>query len=120
VNKAGTRWLFADQLGPHFLDQPGQPALLIESIRPRGPLDADAVEARCLSDVLAGVRDRGWVHHIPRLMVLGNYAMQRGRSPGRGTMLVRIPPGIGLFWPATSRIWRPITACGSRCGACAG
>ncbi|MBM2621670.1 cryptochrome/photolyase family protein [Actinoplanes sp. LDG1-06] len=45
-------------------------------------LDADAVEARCLSDVLAGVRDHGWVHHIPRLMVLGNYAMQRGWRPG--------------------------------------
>ncbi|MEV0714100.1 cryptochrome/photolyase family protein [Asanoa sp. NPDC050611] len=44
-------------------------------------LDADAVEARCLSDVLAGVRDRGWVHHIPRLMVLGNYALQRGWRP---------------------------------------
>jgi deoxyribodipyrimidine photolyase-related protein len=44
-------------------------------------LDADAVEARCLSDVLAGVRDRAWVHHIPRLMVLGNYAMQRGWRP---------------------------------------
>ncbi|WP_306216321.1 cryptochrome/photolyase family protein [Actinoplanes sp. RD1] len=46
-------------------------------------LDADAVEARCLSDVLSGVRDRGWVHHIPRLMVLGNYALQRGWHPGR-------------------------------------
>ncbi|MDI1466124.1 cryptochrome/photolyase family protein [Catellatospora sp. KI3] len=45
-------------------------------------LDADAVEARCLSDVLAGVRDRGWVHHIPRLMVLGNYGLQRGWRPG--------------------------------------
>ncbi|GAA2849985.1 deoxyribodipyrimidine photo-lyase [Actinoplanes cyaneus] len=45
-------------------------------------LDADAVGARCLSDVLAGVRDRGWMHHIPRLMVLGNYAMQRGWRPG--------------------------------------
>nr|WP_196790987.1 cryptochrome/photolyase family protein [Motilibacter aurantiacus] len=44
-------------------------------------LDADAVEAACLSDVLAGVRDRAWVHHIPRLMVLGNYALQRGWSP---------------------------------------
>nr|WP_296070244.1 cryptochrome/photolyase family protein [uncultured Actinoplanes sp.] len=45
-------------------------------------LDAGAVEARCLADVLSGVRDRGWVHHIPRLMVLGNYAMQRGWRPG--------------------------------------
>ena len=44
-------------------------------------LDADHVEAACLSDVLAGVRDRAWVHHIPRLMVLGNYALQRGWSP---------------------------------------
>ncbi|WP_067497123.1 cryptochrome/photolyase family protein [Actinoplanes sp. TFC3] len=45
-------------------------------------LDAGAVQARCLSDVLSGVRDRGWVHHIPRLMVLGNYALQRGWKPG--------------------------------------
>jgi deoxyribodipyrimidine photolyase-related protein len=37
-------------------------------------LDGDHVSAACLSDVLAGVRDRGWVHHIPRLMVLGNLA----------------------------------------------
>jgi deoxyribodipyrimidine photolyase-related protein len=44
-------------------------------------LDADAVEATCLKDALAGVRDRGWVHHIPRLMVLGNWAAQRGYDP---------------------------------------
>ncbi len=44
-------------------------------------LDADAVEARCLSSVLRGVRERGWTHHIPRLMVLGNFAMQRGWDP---------------------------------------
>src|SRR5690349_7817643 len=25
------RWLFADQLGPHFLDDPAQPVLLVES-----------------------------------------------------------------------------------------
>lgn len=45
-------------------------------------LDAKGeVEARCLSTVLAGLRERAWVHHIPRLMVLGNYAMQRGFRP---------------------------------------
>ncbi len=45
-------------------------------------LDADGtVEARCLADALRGVREHGWVHHIPRLMVLGNYAMQRGWRP---------------------------------------
>ncbi|WP_410811420.1 cryptochrome/photolyase family protein [Micromonospora sp. 067-2] len=44
-------------------------------------LDADAVRAHCLSDILADLRDHGWVHHIPRLMVLGNYALQRGWRP---------------------------------------
>lgn len=44
-------------------------------------LDAVSVDAACLSDSLVGVRDHGWVHHIPRLMVLGNYAMQRGWDP---------------------------------------
>ncbi|RCG23994.1 cryptochrome/photolyase family protein [Sphaerisporangium album] len=44
-------------------------------------LDADAVEARCLSWALRQVRDTGFTHHIVRLMVLGNYAMQRGLDP---------------------------------------
>jgi deoxyribodipyrimidine photolyase-related protein len=48
-------------------------------------LDADAVDAHCLKDVLAQVRDHGWVHHIPRLMVLSNYALQRGWNPSAVT-----------------------------------
>jgi deoxyribodipyrimidine photolyase-related protein len=48
-------------------------------------LDAESVDAACLSDALAGVRDRGWLHHIPRLMVLGNYAMQRSWNPAEVT-----------------------------------
>jgi deoxyribodipyrimidine photolyase-related protein len=48
-------------------------------------LDAGAVEAHCLKDVLAQVRDHGWVHHIPRLMVLSNYALQRGWNPAAVT-----------------------------------
>jgi len=39
------------------------------------------VEARCLHTVLAQVRDTGWTHHIPRLMILGSYALQRGWDP---------------------------------------
>jgi hypothetical protein len=27
------------------------------------------------------VRDRGWTHHVPRLMALGNHALQRGYQP---------------------------------------
>ena len=30
---------------------------------------------------IEGVRDRGWSHHIQRLMVLGNHALQRGYRP---------------------------------------
>lgn len=48
-------------------------------------LDADAVTARCLSTVLADLHARGWVHHIPRLMVLGNWALQRGVDPAELT-----------------------------------
>lgn len=44
-------------------------------------LDADAVTANCLSTVLAQVRDTGWTHHIPRLMVLGSRALQDGWDP---------------------------------------
>lgn len=44
-------------------------------------LDADAVTARCLHHALAGVRDRGWTHHIQRLMILGSHALQRGYRP---------------------------------------
>jgi deoxyribodipyrimidine photolyase-related protein len=48
-------------------------------------LDAGAVTARCLSTVLAQVRDTGWTHHIPRLMVLGSRALQDGWDPAAVT-----------------------------------
>lgn len=44
-------------------------------------LDSDAVTAACLRHALEGVRDRGWTHHIQRLMILGNHALQRGYQP---------------------------------------
>ncbi|MEV6380966.1 cryptochrome/photolyase family protein [Streptomyces sp. NPDC051773] len=48
-------------------------------------LDADAVGARCLATALAQVRDTGWTHHIPRLMLLGSHALQRGWDPAAVT-----------------------------------
>lgn len=48
-------------------------------------LDADAVTARCLRAVVADVRRLGWTHHVPRLMVLGNWALQRGVDPAELT-----------------------------------
>lgn len=44
-------------------------------------LDADSVRARCLATALGEVRERGWNHHILRLMVLGNWALQRAYDP---------------------------------------
>ena len=44
-------------------------------------LNPDLVRSRCVSQVLSEVRDRGWTHHINRLMVLGNHALQRGINP---------------------------------------
>ncbi|MEU6202714.1 cryptochrome/photolyase family protein [Micromonospora musae] len=62
---AGDGWLAATEPMPQWFAE----------------LDADAVEARCLADVLATVRDTAFTHHVPRLLVLGNYALQRGWRP---------------------------------------
>ncbi|WP_353953549.1 cryptochrome/photolyase family protein [Knoellia sp. S7-12] len=48
-------------------------------------LDSKATDARCLSHTLDQVAEHGWVHHIPRLMVLGSFAMQRGWAPTQVT-----------------------------------
>ena len=44
-------------------------------------LDGAAVQARCLRTSLDDVAEYGWSHHIIRLEVLGNWALQRGYEP---------------------------------------
>jgi deoxyribodipyrimidine photolyase-related protein len=44
-------------------------------------LDPDGTDAACLKWALTSVRETGWTHHIPRLMLLGNYGLQRGWNP---------------------------------------
>jgi deoxyribodipyrimidine photolyase-related protein len=64
----GEEYRAADALGAH------------ETI-PRwfAELDPDGeVRANCLAHVLRAVREDGWTHHIQRLMVLGNWGLQRG------------------------------------------
>ena len=39
------------------------------------------VSANCVKHVVSEVERRAWVHHIPRLMILGNLALQRGFNP---------------------------------------
>jgi deoxyribodipyrimidine photolyase-related protein len=73
-------WHLYWHMGPEYLD--GN-ALEATTALPDWwqALDPAEVTARCLHDVLAGVRDRGYAHHIQRLMVLGNHALQRGYAP---------------------------------------
>jgi deoxyribodipyrimidine photolyase-related protein len=51
----GRRWLFADQLGPHFLDARDQPVLIIES---RAALRRKPVHRRRAHLVLSALRHR--------------------------------------------------------------
>lgn len=101
-------------------------------------LDADAVQARCLSTVLRQVRDSGWVHHIPRLMVLANYGLQRGWDPAAlsdwfhrsfvdGYEWVMVPNVVGMSQHADGGLMatKPYAAGGAYinrmsdfCGAC--
>ncbi len=39
-------------------------------------------DMRCLSHCLGEVLDSAWGHHIPRLMVIGNFALMAGVHPG--------------------------------------
>lgn len=73
-------WQLYWHFGPEYLESN---ALGAHTPLPRwwARLDADVVRAECLRQALAGVRDRGWTHHIQRLMVLGNHALQRGYQP---------------------------------------
>ena len=66
-----------------------------DDYRDRNALQADAdlpewfreldargeVTANCLRSTLRDLRERGWVHHIVRLMIFGNYGLQRGWDP---------------------------------------
>lgn len=74
-------WHLYWHFGPSYVEESN-------SLNARDPLPdwfadlrAEDVRARCLSTALAEVRTRGWNHHIIRLMVLGNWALQRGYDP---------------------------------------
>ena len=49
--------------------------------------DPNRTVMNCLKEVISDVKKRGWVHHIPRLMVLSNFAQ-----------LARISPQALLDW----------------------
>ena len=54
-----------------------------ELSRPLLPLftDTSKTHMSCISQQIADIHDRAWVHHIPRLMVLSNLALLAGIEP---------------------------------------
>ncbi len=101
-------------------------------------LNADATDARCLSHTLDQLATHGWVHHIPRLMVLGSYALQRGWAPSQvtdwfhrafvdGYDWVMVPNVVGMSQHADGGVMatKPYTSGGAyisrmsdHCGSC--
>jgi deoxyribodipyrimidine photolyase-related protein len=69
----GVSWLWPDQGDANVLDNQ-------RSLPPSWTGDADT-DLRCLQITLDGVKERGWVHHIQRLMVLANFANLYGIAP---------------------------------------
>ena len=67
-------------------------------------LDHDALEARCLSTALREVHEHGWNHHILRLMVLGNWALQRGYDPAELTEWFRTRYVDGFEWVMSANV----------------
>jgi deoxyribodipyrimidine photolyase-related protein len=51
--------------------------------RPLLPLfsDPDKTSMNCMKQTVTDINDRGWVHHIPRLMLLSNLALVTGTNP---------------------------------------
>ncbi len=43
--------------------------------------DPEKTQMNCLSSTVSDVMQRGWVHHIPRLMILSNFATLAGINP---------------------------------------
>lgn len=56
---------------------------VLDAHRPIPPAFTGAAptEMRCLSTTLQTLHDHGWVHHIQRLMILGNLALLAGIDP---------------------------------------
>ena len=70
----GVYWLFDDAY---------RDTNALDAHRPLLPLfeDPSRTQMACASSVVTDVLDRGWAHHIPRLMILSNLALIAGVRP---------------------------------------
>ncbi|MFO7572075.1 MAG: cryptochrome/photolyase family protein [Gaiellaceae bacterium] len=70
--------------GVYWLEMPGyREANALGATRPLPPVFRGEAETemRCLADALAGVEERAYLHHIQRLMVVGNLGLLAGIVP---------------------------------------
>ena len=44
-------------------------------------IDSSNTSMNCVSSIVSDIKERSWVHHIPRLMVLSNLALITGTNP---------------------------------------
>jgi deoxyribodipyrimidine photolyase-related protein len=78
-------WHLYWHLGPDYVERSNHLAATTPLPAEWWQLDGETIAARCLSHVLDGVGRTGYAHHIQRLMVLGNHALQRGYDPAELT-----------------------------------
>src|SRR5690349_17013699 len=96
------RWLFADQLGPHFLDAPDQPVLLVESKavfrrrvfhRQKAHLILSALRHRAAEGDVRLVRAETYAEALTEPVTVCHPTSRAARS------LVRRLPGVEMLPP---------------------
>ena len=70
----GVYWLWPDEYAERNDLQADQPL-------PAAFDDPSRTQMSCVRSIVGDVHERGWVHHIPRLMVLANLALIAGVEP---------------------------------------
>jgi len=91
---AARRWLFAGQLGPHFLDAPDQPVLLVES---RAAFARRPLHRRRAHLILSALRHRAAeLGDQARLVRAENY--EHGRTRAGGDLTVCAPTSWAARW----------------------
>lgn len=74
-------WHLYWRLGPDYVRESNYLAAKNPVPQQWWDLDGENVDSNCMKHVLSAVGDTGYAHHIQRLMILGNWALQRGINP---------------------------------------
>ncbi len=126
----GIYWLWPDHADANVLGHDRDVPPMFTGEAPTG--------MACMTDVLGGLRERAWVHHIQRLMIISNFANLYGVDPRRamrwqwdtyvdGAEWVMVPNVMGMaMWADGGRMaTKPYVSAGAYvdrmsdyCGGC--